>query len=118
MTEITVDDLWLRYTLLPKPPPTVREMDLEDRRAYNRARVAEHRKRQREAAEIEPEPTSPNIRDALADAALAILATDAPGVDEIRRILAAVFPSKPGVPMTVAANARSGKLKPKLLRKA
>ncbi|MHA6685402.1 hypothetical protein ACX3P0_07375 [Mesorhizobium sp. A556] len=117
MTETTIDDLWLRYTLLPKPPPTVRDMSVEDRRAYNRARVAEHRARQREAATVEPEPTSPNVRDTLADAALAILATGAPGADEIRRVLMAVFPSKPGLPMTVSAHARSGKLKPKLLRK-
>ena len=64
------------------------------------------------------EPTTANIRDALADAALMILAVDAPGAPMVREVLASVFHKRPGVPVTVQTRARTGKLRPKLAGKA
>lgn len=97
--------------------PTIRELPADERRRYNADAVAEHRKRQREAILAgSPEPTNANVRTALADAAIAILATDGLGAEEIRRVLASVFDGKAGVPLTVSSNARSGRLKPKLLK--
>jgi len=57
----------------------------------------------------------PTTRDALADAAIMLLASDAKGADSIRAYLSKVFPTMPGVPLTVTARAKSGELKPKLI---
>lgn len=95
----------------------VRDRPIEDRRAYGAARVREHRQRQKQAvAKGSPEPTVPMIREALADAALALLAVDGPGSDQIRHFLGEVFVGRSGVPGTVTARAKAGALKPKLLK--
>lgn len=95
----------------------IRERDDDERRVYMAQAVREHRKRQRTAiAGGSPEPTAPNVRAALADAALARLAVDGPGAGEIRRVLDQIFAGRPGVSGTVAAKARAGRLKPKFLK--
>jgi hypothetical protein len=55
-------------------------------------------------------------REALADAALAILATDAEGAESIRRVLESIFVTKPAVALRIAAEAKSGRLRPKYLK--
>lgn len=102
----------------PAPKPgTFSALNAEERREYYR--IARRRSRAREQKSVEAgaiEPTAANVRDALADAALMILATDGPGADQVRTVLAAVFQKRPGVPMTVEMRARRGKLRPKLVR--
>ncbi len=96
-------------------PKTVRDMPEDQRRAY--MREAKARQRAREGAAVEsgsPEPIASVIRDALADAALMLLATEGPGSRQITEVLAKAFPGRPGLPMTVMQKARSGRLKPKL----
>jgi hypothetical protein len=63
-----------------------------------------------------PAPTTANIRAALADAALMILAIDADGADLVREVLAGVFTQRAGVPMAVERKARTGRLRPKLAK--
>lgn len=95
----------------------VRDRPVDERRAYVAERVREHRKRQREAVEAgSPLPTEPMIREALADAALALLAVDGPGSDQIRHVLGRVFDGRVGVPGTGTARAKAGTLKPRLLK--
>src|SRR5690606_12283759 len=90
----------------------VRDRPVEERRAYGAQRVREHRQRQKEAvAKGSPEPTAPMIREALADAAIALLAVDGPGSDQIRHWLGQAFPGRVGVPGTVTARAKAGALK-------
>ena len=97
--------------------PSVRDMPVDDRRRYTADAVAEHRRRQKEAiAKGTPELTTANIRAALADAAIAILATDANGSKEIQTVLNRIFSDKPGAALTISARAASGRIKPKLLR--
>ncbi|MBB2868628.1 UNVERIFIED_ORG: hypothetical protein GGI63_005272 [Rhizobium esperanzae] len=57
-----------------------------------------------------------STRDALADAALMILAHGLPGTDTIQKYLERVFSDQAGAPLTITARARSGELKPKLIR--
>lgn len=100
----------------PKPG-SFSSLSIDERREY--FRVARRRSRAREktaAVAGRIEPNTQNIRDALADAALMILATGAPGAEEVRRVLAAIFEERPGVPLDVENRARRGRLKPKLAR--
>lgn len=86
-----------------------------ERREYYKLNRRHSRARAKAAAAAGTiEPNLANIRDALADAALMILATDAPGADQVRTVLAAVFAKRPGVPMNVEQRARNGRLRPKL----
>ena len=95
----------------------VRDRPVDERRAYLAERVRAHRQRQREAVEAgSPLPSDPMIREALADAALGLLAVDGPGADEIRNVLGRVFEGRVGVPGTVTAKAKVGTLRPKLLK--
>lgn len=109
-----------RYDLAAKlhaEPETIADMTDEQRRAYMRRKKAESRAAQAKAkAEGALKPTTENIRDALADAALMLLAVGGPGSAEIERVLAKVFAARPGVVITVTADARRGKLRPKLLK--
>ncbi|WP_459087540.1 hypothetical protein [Mesorhizobium sp. A556] len=78
---------------------------------------AESRAEQKQAkAEGAIKPTVGNIRDALADAALMLLAVDGPGANEIRNVLGKVFAARPGVVLSVSADVRNGKLRPKLMK--
>lgn len=106
----------LRTRNAPKPG-TFSALDDAGRSAYFREAVRRSRAaaaENRAAGKITP--TKPNIRDAFADAALMILATDAPGADQVRAVLAAVFSGRPGTPMAIENKAKRGRLRPKLFR--
>jgi len=110
-----IDELYAKLTTGRRKP--VRDLPEEELRAYGAAAVRAHRRRQRQAIEAgSPEPTVPMIRAALADAALAILALDAPGADKVRSVLGQAFPGRAGVPGTVTAKAKAGTLRPRLLK--
>ena len=97
----------------------IADMSDEEHRAYKAKLQAERRaklKADKENGQLAFDAET--TRDALADAAIAILASGAPGADQIRAYLSAVFVGKAGVPMTVTARARSGELKTKLPRSA
>lgn len=95
----------------------VRDLPPEERKAYQAAVVRKHRaKVKAEKAKGTPEPTKDAVREALADAALMLLAVDGPGADQVRAYLDRAFPGKPGVAMTVTSKARSTKLRPKSLK--
>ncbi|TIR28178.1 MAG: hypothetical protein E5X35_31700 [Mesorhizobium sp.] len=97
-------------------PGSFTSLQPAERRAYFSAAKRQSRSRERAAkAAGALQPTTANIREALADAALMILAVDAPGADLVREVLSNVFSKRPGVPVTVQMKARSGKLRPKLV---
>ncbi|MBN7764086.1 hypothetical protein JYP52_23395 [Nitratireductor aquibiodomus] len=82
-------------------------------------KLKKRQSRARERAELEKGVVPFNAktaRDALADAAMAILATDADGATHIRKVLRQIFNDKPGAPLRIEADARSGKLKPRFLK--
>lgn len=109
-----------RYDIAEKraaSPKGFTDMDDDQRRDYMRRKKAESRAKQRDAAAAGAAmPTTATVRDALADAALMLLAVDGPGADQIRAVLGRVFEARPGVVMTVEADARRGRLKPRLLK--
>lgn len=109
-----------RYDLAAKlnaAPSSIAEMTPDQRREYDRKRRAESRARAKQAAaEGAIKPSLPNVREALADAAIMLLAVDGPGAAEIRNVLGKVFEARPGVVLKVSADARRGKLRPKLLK--
>lgn len=89
----------------------------DERREYKRRHKAESRAAQKAAAAAgSPMPTADAIREALADVALRMLARDAVGADVIRQGLAECFPGRAAVPATVTRKAKSGQLKPRLLK--
>ncbi|MBZ9986068.1 hypothetical protein LB572_03040 [Mesorhizobium sp. BH1-1-5] len=89
-------------------------LSVDERREYFRVARQRSRARARAAAGAGAlDPSSGNVRDALADAALMILATDAPGASLVLEILAKVFRERPGVPMLVQQRAKVGKMRPK-----
>ncbi|MPR07809.1 hypothetical protein [Microvirga tunisiensis] len=92
------------------------DMTEEELRRYKTESKRRSRERQRLAAKCgSPEPTTDNVRNALADAALMILAANAPGSAEIKKILSMVFAGRPGVPGKVQADACKGKIKPRMI---
>jgi hypothetical protein len=92
-------------------------LDEAARREYKRRHQAESRATQKAAAEAgSPLPTTEAIREALADVALRMLATDASGAAELRLGLSQAFPGRVGVPEQVTRRAKSGGLKPRLLK--
>lgn len=107
-----------RYDLIEKmtaAPISIAEMTVEERREYDRKRRAESRARHKAAAAAgTPLPSKEVVRDALADAAIMLLAVDGPGAEQIRNVLGQVFEARPGVVLQVSADARRGKLRPKL----
>jgi hypothetical protein len=91
----------------------------EKRREYFAAASRKSRAKVRSAAESgAPPPTTAIIREALADAALMILATEAPGADQVRAVLGRIFSSKPGVPLSIETKAKGGKLRTKLIARS
>jgi len=91
-------------------------LDEDARREY--FRVARRRSRANAKAALtsgKPRSDTAIVRDALADAALMLLAVGGPGADQVRHVLATVFAARPGVPLKVEQQARSGKLRPKLI---
>lgn len=102
----------------PKPG-SIAAMDAAGRREYNRLSRRRTRARVKAAGDAgRIEPTTANVREALADAALLILAVGAPGVDQVRTVLGSVFAKRPGVPVSIEAKARTGKLRPRLIAEA
>ncbi|MES0071856.1 hypothetical protein [Mesorhizobium sp. M0058] len=91
-------------------------LDENQKREY--FRVAKQRSRMNERAAIAIPATSGNIRQALADAALMILATGAPGADQVRKVLETIFAQRPGVPMSIETRAKRGKMRPKLIARS
>lgn len=89
----------------------------DEYRAYKARLQAERRQRikDRQANGSIPFDTA-STRDALADAALMILATEGPGAAAIQSYLGRVLSDQPGAPLTIRAQAKSGALKPKLLQ--
>lgn len=97
-------------------PGSFTSLQPAERRAYFSAAKRQSRSRERAAkAAGALQPTTVNIREALADAALMILAVDAPGADLVHEVLGNVFSKRPGLALTVQLKARSGKLRPKLV---
>jgi hypothetical protein len=91
-------------------------LDDDAKRAYKAEKAREYRAKVREAIESgAPLPKIPAIRDALADAAAALLRLDGPGSDIIRAAIAAAFPQAPALPVTVTGMSKTGRLPPKLL---
>ncbi|MCR4521679.1 hypothetical protein [Bosea sp. 47.2.35] len=97
-------------------PPTIRELPTEERKAYMAELQRRTRAKAKAAAEDgRVEARTKTIRDALADAALIILASGAPGADAIEKLVGIAFAGRPGVAGTVRAKARAGAIRPKLL---
>lgn len=96
----------------PKPG-SFTSLDQDQKREYFKLSRRRSRAKVRAAASIPA--TAANIDQALRDAALMILATGAPGAEQIRAVLAQVFADRPGVPMSVETKAKRGKLKTKLI---
>lgn len=92
-------------------------MTRDERRAYDRAKKAEFRARQRRAlAEGDTPPTADNVQRAMADAACPILATGGPGAEQVRKALELAFKARPGVPLKIERDCRAGKIRPVLAR--
>lgn len=86
------------------------------RRDYLTEAKRRSRAAQREAeAAGRAKPHAEALREALADAALIILAVNGPGHEDIMRLVCAGFPATTGLPLTLRANARSGRLRPRRL---
>ncbi|RWH44931.1 hypothetical protein [Mesorhizobium sp.] len=99
----------------PKPG-SFTSLNEDQKREY--FRLARRRSRARVRAAPSVAATAANINQALADAALMILATDAPGADQVRKVLATIFEQRPGVPISIETKAKGGKLKTKLIARA
>ncbi|AMD60926.1 hypothetical protein AWN88_22680 [Agrobacterium tumefaciens] len=106
----------------PKPPAqrrntvAIADMSPDEFREYKAQKQAERRSalKEREASgSIKFDANS--TREALADAALLILATGGPGADAIGAYLSRIFYDQVGAPLTIKTWARSGKLRPKLM---
>ena len=85
---------------------------------YRRAQNTELKRKSRAAArqaEAEGRPVAhaDAVREALADAAMIVLAVNGPGHAEIMRLVAAAFPTTTGLPISLRAKIRSGRLKPR-----
>ncbi|MCZ4287265.1 hypothetical protein [Hoeflea alexandrii] len=112
-----LDQLIGKSTRQRTAAPTVGINDMTDAefRAYKSKLQADRRaKVKADAAKGSLPFDAETTRQALADAAIAILASDGPGADAIRAYLSSVFVEKTGVPFTVTARAKAGELKVKL----
>ncbi|NEK19936.1 hypothetical protein [Rhizobium leguminosarum] len=92
-------------------------MDEPQRREYDRQRQAEYRQRKREA--VEKGAAAPNealTRELLADIAIAMIATSAPGSEAITAAVNRYYQGT-GWPMQIIRKVKTGKLKPKVLRR-
>lgn len=96
--------------------PAIRDLPPDDRAEYYRERKRAQRKRQHDAASAgRLEPTADNLRDVLADAAIMLIATGAPGAAEILHAISVAFPDAPGIVLGLPAKIRCGDIKPRLL---
>ncbi|WP_296069400.1 hypothetical protein [uncultured Agrobacterium sp.] len=95
---------------------SIADMTEGEFRAYKAKKQAERRaalKERETGGSIKFDALS--TREALADAALLLLATGGPGADAVMAYLGKVYHDQVGAPMTIRSWARSGKLKPKLM---
>ncbi|RUV99361.1 MULTISPECIES: hypothetical protein [unclassified Mesorhizobium] len=99
----------------PKPG-SFTSLNADQKREYFRLSRQRSRARMRAASSVAA--NAANINQALSDAALMILATDAPGADQVRKVLQTIFELRPGVPISVENRAKQGKLKPKLIARS
>lgn len=100
-----------------KATTKIADMSPEERRAYDaqkkaasRAKAAEQKKEGKVAF------TGDNVREALADAALMLLAAGGEGSKNIEAYLSKVFADKPAAVLNIKNQARKGKIKPRLLK--
>lgn len=124
MSDMTQDKAMMRLyehlTTAKRPETKFVGLGEDERRAYMREAMRKSRARKREAAAAgKLEADKATIRDALADAAIMLVATGGPGSKEILAAIGRAFGAdRPGVPFSVAADCRTGKIRPKLLIKA
>lgn len=98
-----------------RQPGKIEAMSVEERRAYNAEAARASRQRKRETrATGQGKPTTDLIRDLLADIAIMMLASDAPGSDTIMSGLKTYFGDRVGFPSKIKMDCRRGKLRPKL----
>lgn len=113
------DRILAAYTAIAKAKAskvTTKTLPPDERREYLRAAKQRSRERTKAAAsEGRLEANADAIRDVLADAALILLASGAPGADAVEKLLGIAFAGRPGVAGTVKAKARAGAIRPKLL---
>jgi hypothetical protein len=89
------------------------------RKAANAEAVARHREaeQERRAAGVVVYST-PNAREALADAAMHILLSGGEGTEAVRSVLRSVFATQVGAPMTLESHVRSGRIKSRFFKSA
>ncbi len=107
----------------PKAKPTTKrnavalaDMTDVEYRAYKAQKQAERRaslKARESSGSVKFDASS--TREALADAALLLLATGGPGADAVMSYLTKIYHDQVGAPLTIRSWAKSGKLRPKLL---
>lgn len=97
-------------------PVKIEAMTPEERRAYNAAAKRASRDRQREAlASGKVKPSVDVTRDLLADIAIMMLASDAPGSETILSGLQRYFSDRVGYPLKIKTDCRRGKLKTRII---
>lgn len=100
-----------------KAKTKIADMTPEEKRAYDAQKKAESRaKAAAEKKEGKVAFTGDNVREALADAALMLLASGREGSQHIEAYLSKLFADKPAAVLNIKNQARKGKLKPRLLK--
>jgi len=111
---LAIHDL-LKARNAPKPG-SFSSLNEDERRTYFTTARKRNRGKERAAKDRgDIPPTAANMRAALSDAALMILYTNGPGSEQIRHVLAKVYETRPGVPMTIETRIRRGRLRPLLI---
>jgi len=101
---------------LIRQPGKIEAMSDDERRAYNAQAARATRARKKETRSTgQGKPTKDITRDLLADIAIMILASDAPGSETIMSGLETYFRERVGFPMKIKSDCRRGKLRPKLI---
>jgi len=97
----------------------IADMSTDELRTYEAARKKAYRASRKAAVEAGgASATESTARDLLADLAIMILATNAPGSDVIMSGLDRYYVGKEGWPISIRAKCRTGKFKPKLIGKS
>lgn len=97
-------------------PGKIEAMTTEERRAYNAAAKRTSRDRQRDAiASGKAKPSTDVTRELLADIAIMMLASDAPGSETIMSGLQRYFSDRVGFPLKIKTDCRRGKMKTKII---
>jgi hypothetical protein len=104
-------------TLAKRKLGKIEAMSEEERRAYNAQAAREARARRKETRQTgDGKPTVAITRDLLADIAIAMLSNESAGSREIMEALRDHFADRTGFPIKIRADAKKGKLKPKVLK--